>query len=199
MKTKGNIIIGGVGGQGILLASEVTARALIEGGFDVKKSEVHGMAQRGGSVVAHLRYGEKVYSPLIEQGAADLVLSFELLETLRYLPFAGQDTRVIVNTQRIFPPSVATGQETYPEGVLEKLAGLGISTFPINAFEMASALGETRSVNMIMVGALSNFVPVEEEAYFSVLSGTVPEKYFEMNRQAFTEGRKFVENEILNA
>ena len=130
MKNTGNILLCGVGGQGILLASEITSSALIKAGLDVKKSEVHGMAQRGGSVVAHLRYGEKVYSPLIEPGSADIAVSFELLEALRYLPYYHKDTKVIVNTQKILPAPVSTGIDTYPADVLEQLKCQGPGCLP---------------------------------------------------------------------
>ncbi|NIO17664.1 MAG: indolepyruvate oxidoreductase subunit beta [Deltaproteobacteria bacterium] len=199
MKGKGNVIFCGVGGQGILLASELTSLALLAAGFDVKKSEVHGMAQRGGSVVAHLRYGRKVFSPLIENGAADVVVSFELVESLRYLSFMNRKTKLIVNSQRIFPPSVATGLERYPEGVLERFHELGVPLFPVDALEVATSLGEVRALNMVLVGALSNFVPVDEDDFFGVISGKVPEKLLEVNWQAFSEGRRVVEKALMKA
>ena len=111
MRATGNILFSGVGGQGILLASEITAYSLLAAGFDAKKSEVHGMAQRGGSVTAHLRYGDRVYSPLIEPGRADIQVAFEMMEAVRYLPYLHKDSKVIVNTQRILPPAVATAIE----------------------------------------------------------------------------------------
>ena len=191
MNERGNIFFCGVGGQGILLASELTALALMNAGFDVKKSEVHGMAQRGGSVVAHLRYGKRVFSPLIEAGAADVVVAFELIEALRYVTMMNPKTRVIVNTQKISPPTVATGRESYPEGTLEKLRDLGVPLFPIDAFRMATSLGEVRTVNMVLVGALSNFLPVDEEDFIGVISRKVPGKYFAVNNLAFVSGRQF--------
>ena len=121
MKQSGNILFSGVGGQGILLASELTAYAQLAAGFDVKKSEVHGMAQRGGSVVAHLKYGERVYSPLIEPGTADIQVAFEELEAARYLPYLHRDSAVVVNTQKILPPAVATGRASYPANILDEL------------------------------------------------------------------------------
>ncbi len=199
MKERGNVFFCGVGGQGILLASELTSLALLKAGFDVKKSEVHGMAQRGGSVVAHLRYGERVFSPLIEPGGADLVVAFELIESLRYLTFMSRKTRVIINTQKIYPPSVATGYERYPEGILERFRELGVAVFSIDAFQIATSLKEVRALNMVLVGALSNFVPVDEESFFGVISGKVSEKYLLVNKQAFTEGRRFVEKVLMNA
>src|SRR5210317_1690121 len=134
LKQEGNILFCGVGGQGILLASEITSYALIEAGFDVKKSEVHGMAQRGGSVEAHLRYGKKVYSPLIEPGTVDIQLAFEVMESIRYLPYLNKNSKVIVNTQQILPPAVATGKMTYPEGIIDDLKSRGLTVIPIDGF-----------------------------------------------------------------
>ncbi len=188
----GNIIFCGVGGQGILLASEITSLALLKAGFDVKKSEVHGMAQRGGSVVAHLRYGEKVYSPLIEPGTADIELAFEMLESLRYIPYLGRESKVVVNTQRILPSSVATGTERYPEAIVEELRTRGLSVFPVDAFEMAKALGEIKAVNMVLVGALSIFLPIGEKAFVDVITERVPERFLMVNKAAFLEGREAI-------
>ncbi len=189
----GNILLCGVGGQGILLASEITSSALIKAGLDVKKSEVHGMAQRGGSVVAHLRYGEKVYSPLIEPGSADIAVSFELLESLRYLPYYHKDTKVIVNTQKILPAPVSTGLDTYPADVLEQLNARGLEVFPVDAFDIARAAGETRAVNMVLVGALSVFLSVDEKIFLAVIEERIPEKVRRVNREAFMKGREIIQ------
>jgi len=190
MAGNGNILFCGVGGQGILLASEVTSYALIEAGLDVKKSEVHGMAQRGGSVVAHLRYGEKVYSPLIEPGSADIQVAFEMLESIRYLPYLNRETRVIVNTQRILPPSVSTGLEGYPENVLEDLRERGLTVYPVDAFKEAGEIGELRTVNMILVGALSTFLPVDEKVFLKVIDERVKKGFGEVNKRALLRGRE---------
>ncbi len=197
MKKSGNILLCGVGGQGILLASEITSSALIEAGFDVKKSEVHGMAQRGGSVVAHLRYGDKVYSPLIEPGSADIAVSFELLEALRYLPYYHKDTKVIVNTQKILPAPVTTGIDTYPADVLEQLKSRGLSVFPVDAFGIARSAGQTKAVNMVLVGALSVFLDLDEKIFLDVIAERVPEKIRKVNREAFSRGREKVKGERL--
>jgi len=187
-----NILLCGVGGQGILLASEIVSSVLMEEGFDVKQSEVHGMAQRGGSVVAHLRYGEKVYSPLIDLGEADFVVSFELLEALRYLPYYHRESKVIVNTQKILPAPVSSGMEGYPEGVLDLLLGNGLSVFPVDAFDLARSVGEPRAVNMVLVGALSLFLPVKEKSFMNVIGGRVPENLRGVNINAFSKGRELV-------
>ncbi|MBF0117436.1 MAG: indolepyruvate oxidoreductase subunit beta [Desulfobacterales bacterium] len=192
MKQQGNILFCGVGGQGILLASEITAFVLIASGFDVKKSEVHGMAQRGGSVVAHLRYGEKVFSPLIDIASADIEVAFELLESVRYLPYLNTKSKVIVNTQKILPPSVSTGVEQYPDNLLDILKEKDLSVFPINAFDMAKEAGDMRAVNMVLVGALSKFIPVNEDVFFNIIEEKIPKKILEINRKAFIFGQKAV-------
>lgn len=194
MEKMGNILFAGVGGQGILLASEITSAALLKAGFDVKKSEVHGMAQRGGAVLAHLRYGEKVYSPLIEQGTAHIEVAFELLESLRYLPYLNKETKVIVNTQRILPISVTTGVEAYPEDVLSRLEKQGIAAvFPIDAFAIAEALGEIRAVNMVLVGSLSVFLPLSQDIFYALIDEKVLQKFRRANREAFRKGRELIE------
>lgn len=190
MKEAGNILFCGVGGQGILLASEITAFALLETGLDAKKSEVHGMAQRGGSVVAHLRYGKKVYSPLIDPGQADFALAFEMMESVRYLPFLHAKSQVIINTHKIAPPSVATGKSPYPENLSAKLTEKNISTLEIDGFAIGRAAGEIRAANVALVGALSAYLPVEEEVFLSVMKKRLPAKILDVNLKAFAEGRK---------
>ncbi|NJD56728.1 MAG: indolepyruvate oxidoreductase subunit beta [Nitrospirae bacterium] len=191
-----NLFLCGVGGQGILLASEVISSACMRSGFDIKQSEVHGMAQRGGSVVAHLRFGEKVFSPLIEPGDADIVVSFELLEALRYLPYMNGKTRVIVNTQKILPAPVATGADVYPADVLAQLAQRRITVFPMDAFEIAKAAGETRAVNMVLVGALSALLPLDEAVFLAVISERIPEKIRKVNVEAFLKGKEAIKEMI---
>jgi indolepyruvate ferredoxin oxidoreductase beta subunit len=190
MSEQGNILFCGVGGQGILLASEVTAFSLLAAGMDVRKSEVHGMAQRGGSVTAHLRYGGKVYSPLISPGEADIVVAFEMMEAARYLPYMHSQSKVIVNTHKIYPPAVATGKMTYPENVLEELTGLDIHVKELDAFEIASKVGEVRAVNIVMVGVLSTYLPVDEQVFVGVMNERIPERFRDVNIKAFQEGRK---------
>jgi len=194
MKKNGNILFCGVGGQGILLASELTAEALLAQGHDVKKSEVHGMAQRGGSVEAHLRYGEKVYSPLIEPGGADLLLAFEIMEALRYLPYLNKKSKVLVNTQRIMPPAVATGKTVYPENVLEELTSRGIKVIPVDGFEIAQAAGNVKAANVVLVGALSKLLPIPEAAFLAAIEKRVPARFLEVNLKVFKAGRQAVKS-----
>lgn len=192
MRQSGNILFSGVGGQGILLASELTAYAQLQAGFDVKKSEVHGMAQRGGSVVAHLRYGEKVYSPLIEPGNADIQVAFEEMEAARYLPYLHRDSAVVVNTQKILPPAVATGMASYPTGILDELKNRGIRVVALDAFSVAREIGELRTANVVMVGAMSNFLAVSPGIFLDVIDAKVKEQFREVNKKAFTAGRDLV-------
>ena len=184
-----NILFSGVGGQGILLASELTAASLLFAGFDVKKSEVHGMAQRGGSVTAQLRYGTKVYSPLIDPGCADIQMAFEEMEAVRYLPYLHRGSIVIVNTQHILPPSVATGQATYPEHVLDELVKRDIQVIAVDAFAIARDAGEVRTANVALVGALSAHLPVDEAVFETIIESRVPERFRAENMKAFAAGR----------
>jgi indolepyruvate ferredoxin oxidoreductase beta subunit len=192
MKQSGNILFSGVGGQGILLASELTAYAQLEAGFDVKKSEVHGMAQRGGSVVAHLKYGERVYSPLIEPGTADIQVAFEELEAARYLPYLHKDSAVVVNTQKILPPAVATGKAKYPDNILDELRNRGIKVVAVDAFAVARDIGELRTANVVMVGAMSNFLSVSPQVFLDVIDKRIKKQFCEVNKKAFTAGRDLV-------
>lgn len=196
---KGNILFCGVGGQGIILASEIVAMALIKAGLDVKKSEVHGMAQRGGSVIVHMRFGEKVYSPLVEPGTADIEVAFELLESLRYLPYLNEDSKVIVNTQRILPLSVAIGAEQYPTDVIGELKKRISFVYPVDAFELARSAGEIRATNMVLVGALSRFLPLRKEDLLEVIEQRVPKRFVEVNVKAFIKGLESINfREVLN-
>lgn len=190
MGAQGNILFSGVGGQGILLASEIMAYALLAAGYDAKKSEVHGMAQRGGSVTAQLRYGDKVYSPLIEPGRADIQVAFEMMEAVRYLPYLHKGSTVIVNTQKILPPSVATGQTSYPVDVLDHIISLGIKVVLVDAFDLAREVGEVRTANVVMVGAASTFLPMDASVYEKIISARVPARFRDVNLQAFAAGRK---------
>ncbi|MGI6656214.1 MAG: indolepyruvate oxidoreductase subunit beta [Desulfobulbus sp.] len=193
MKQSGNILFSGVGGQGILLASELTAYAQLAAGFDVKKSEVHGMAQRGGSVEAHLRYGKKVYSPLIERGRADILVAFEILEAVRYLPYLHRNSVVVVNTQKILPPSVALGKAAYPDDILDELASRNIKVVAIDAFAVARSVGELRTVNVAMVGAMSCFLSADSGIFFEAIDTTIKERFREVNKKAFAAGRSIVQ------
>lgn len=189
MENQGNILFSGVGGQGILLASEITAYSLLAAGFDAKKSEVHGMAQRGGSVTAQLRYGKKVYSPLIEPGKADILVAFEMMESARYLPYLHAGSKVIVNTQKILPPSVATGQAAYPADTFELLEEKNIDVITVDGLGLARSVGEVKTVNVVMVGAMAKYLPIDASVCVDVINKRVPERFREVNLKAFEAGR----------
>jgi indolepyruvate ferredoxin oxidoreductase, beta subunit len=194
MKTQGNILFCGVGGQGILLASEITAHALLEAGFDLKKSEVHGMAQRGGSVVAHLRYGPKVYSPLIEPGTVDIEVAFEPVEAARYLYMLNKNSKVIINNNEIPPPAVNIGKMNYPENIIEKMKDRDLYVTSLDATDIGANLGNARTANIVLVGAASCFMPIEEEVFLTVLKKRIPERFLEVNLAAFAQGRLGIKN-----
>lgn len=186
-----NILFTGVGGQGILRASDVVSDVFFFAGKDVKKSEVHGMAQRGGSVVSHLRIGDKVYSPLIKDGDVDILFSFELLEAYRYIHQLKEDGAVVVNNQRINPPAVAIGEMEYPKGIAEFLRENVKRCYIIDALDLAIKAGNARALNMVMTGALSTlFEDVEEEKWIEAIKGRFPEKLHEVNIKAFKLGRE---------
>lgn len=184
-----NILISGVGGQGILLASEILSEVLMLAGFDVKKNEIHGMSQRGGSVVSHIRYGEKVYSSIIPEGQADVLLGFELLETYRYLPLVRKGGSILANNLQIFPPPVTLGKESYPENIPEKIAAAFPDTTLVDGLRLASEAGNPRTVNTVLLGALSKRVDIDDACWQQTLQKMVPAKYLKENLKAFSLGR----------
>ena len=190
MKKGYNVIVSGVGGQGIILASELLALAAMEAGYDVKKSEVHGMSQRGGDVVSHVRFSQKVYSPLIEQGTCDLILAFEKAEALRYLHYLNPENGVVImNALEIIPLPVTAGQDTYPQNIeetIKKYANLVV----VDAIGKANELGNSRVANTIMLGVASKFFDIPEDIWIKVITNRVPKKTVEINKKAFELGRK---------
>mgnify|MGYP006268999847 CR=1 FL=1 len=185
---RGNVFLAGVGGQGTLLASEVLSEAFLLSGYDVKKSEVHGMAQRGGAVTTHLRYGPKVFSPLIEPGGADLLIAFEKMEALRFAHYLKPGGAMVVNAQEIFPPSVATGQERYPGDIADRLGAVTERLHFVDALAAALSLREVRAVNMVMVGAASHYLPLPEGIYEDAMKGRMPARIVAVNVAAFRAG-----------
>jgi indolepyruvate ferredoxin oxidoreductase beta subunit len=187
-----SLLLAGVGGQGILLASDIICKVMMEKGYDVKKSEVHGMAQRGGCVTSHVRYGKKVYSPLARRGDVDIIVSFEKLEALRYLDYLKAGGLVLVNDEEIYPPSVNLGEADYPGGIYESLrAQFGEQNVKIvTGPELAARAGNRRAVNTVMLGAISRFIPeITVEDWKRVLAKMLPEKIVEANLKAFDLGR----------
>lgn len=190
MQTK-NIMIVGVGGQGTLLASKLLGKLLLGKGYDVKVSEVHGMSQRGGSVVTYVRYGEKVYSPVIDKGEADVIISFEMLEAARWVEYLKPDGVIITNTQQVNPMPVITGSQSYPENLVEKLKALDIKLEAFDALSLAEEAGSSKAVNIVLMGRLSKFFDFTEEEWLSAIEQSVPQKFLEMNKKAFALGREF--------
>ncbi len=188
MKNGKSVMIVGVGGQGTLLASRLLGAAMVAEGYDVKVSEVHGMSQRGGSVVTYVRYGEKVYSPIIEEGEADIVLAFEQLEAARYLPYLKKGGAVVVNTQKMDPMPVVTGSTTYPEGLLEDMEKKGARVLALDALSLAEEAGSAKAVNVVLIGAMAKSLGGEQAVWLKAIEETVPAKFLEMNRKAFALG-----------
>ena len=184
-----NILMTGVGGQGVILASEILAEAMMQAGFDVKKSEVHGMAQRGGSVNSHVRFGTRVYSPIIPQGEADILFSFEILETIRYLDMLRKDPVILANNQRISPPSVVLGVDTYPDRIPELLADRYPRFELINALALAEQAGNVRAANVAFIGALSRHFDVEGSIWESAIARALPERLVPLNLKVFSKAR----------
>ena len=183
-----SIMIVGVGGQGSLLASKLLGRLLIDEGYDVKVSEVHGMSQRGGSVVTYVRYGDKVYSPIIERGEADQIVSFEKLEAARWLPCLKKGGRVIVNSQQIDPMPVIAGAAEYPAEILDELRDKGVDVEEIDALETAREAGSAKAVNIVLMARLARHLDIPEEKWLAAIEKTVKPAFRELNIRAFKAG-----------
>lgn len=186
-----SIMIVGVGGQGTLLASRLLGSALVESGFEVKVSEIHGMSQRGGSVVTYVKYGDEVKSPTIEAGEADIILAFEKLEALRWLSFLKPDGKLIVNDQCIDPMPVITGVAKYPQNVTQAIEEAGASIIEIDALSLALKAGSAKAVNVVLIGAMASHMDIDYETWTGAIKNTVPEKFLDMNLEAFRLGYEF--------
>lgn len=187
-----NVIICGTGGQGILLTSEVLCAAAKLSGYDVKKSEVHGMSQRGGSVSSHVRFGEKIYSPLVEKGDADLILAMEKMEGLRWAPFLSPTGKLIACDLKINPMTVNTGNAVYPniDAMLKEKA---IPFQLVKAYETAIELGNVRVMNIVLIGAIASSLPIKEEVWIKAITERVPPRALDVNLKAFNEGKILTE------
>ena len=183
-----SVMIVGVGGQGTLLASRVLGSAMLSQGVDVKVSEVHGMSQRDGSVVTYVRYGDKVYSPIIAQGEADVLLAFEALEAARYLPWLKPEGTVVVNTQQMDPMPVVTGVAEYPKDILGKVREQGVKVVALDALGMAEEAGSSKAVNVVLIGAMAKKLDLPKEVWIDTIKETVPSKFIDMNLKAFELG-----------
>lgn len=185
-----NILLVGVGGQGILLASEILSEAAMLAGYDVKKSEIHGMSQRGGSVVSHVRYGAEVFSPIVPEGEGDILFGFELMETVRSLPLLKTGGTVVANDLQISPPSVLMGQESYPAGLVGQIKREFSDFLLVDGQKMASDAGNVKAANTVLLGAVSKRLNIPEEFWINALEKMVPAKALEINKKAFRFGRE---------
>jgi len=188
METK-NIMIVGVGGQGSLLASKLLGRMLLTRGYDIKVSEVHGMSQRGGSVVTYVRFGDKVYSPVIDKGQADYIVSFELLEAARWTEYLKPGGKIITNIQQINPMPVIIGAAQYPQDLVGKMKTAGLDVDAFDALTLAEQAGSAKAVNIVLMGHLSRNFDFTEEEWLAAIEKSVPAKFLELNKTAFTLGR----------
>ena len=184
-----NILLVGVGGQGILLASEILAETFMLAGFDVKKSEIHGMSQRGGSVVSHVRFGREVCSPTVPQGEGDILLGFELLEAYRYLSLLRPGAEVVVNDYRIAPPAVLLGQAAYPDDIPARIRACFPDFLLVDGLHLAQQAGDVRAANTVLLGAVSQRLPIARPLWLQAVQNMVPKKALEVNLAAFALGR----------
>ncbi len=189
MSKNTSILIAGVGGQGTVLASKILGLVAMKAGLDVKQSEIHGMSQRGGSVVTHVRFGEKVYSPLVAQGSADIIMAFEELEALRYLPYLKKDGLMIVNQQQMLPMPVITGAAQYPAGPVDEMSGKGIRIKAIDASAIGRKEGDARAANVVLLGILANELSFPQEFWTEALEESLKPKLLAMNLAAFKAGQ----------
>jgi len=187
-----NILIVGVGGQGTLLTSRIIAQVAVQLGYDVKVSEVHGMAQRGGSVVTQVRYGKKIYSPIIKKGQADILLAFEKIEAARWLDYLKADGMVIINNERVNPLPVMSGKAKYPDNIHERVAGLVNKTVVVDATDIATRCGNIKAANVVLVGMLSQASGIPDEEVVKAIQAIVPAKALDVNLAAFREGCKLM-------
>lgn len=195
MAAKGIMIVG-VGGQGTLLASRILGSVLMERGYDVKMSEVHGMSQRGGSVVTYVKYGDKVFSPIIDKGEADYILAFERLEAARWVSYLREGGTLMLNDRSMKPMPVITGAMDYPADIVEKLSGKGIKLIAADALAMAEEAGTPRAVNVVLIGVLSALADFPEESWMRAIEKCVKPKFLELNKKAFYLGREFAKNKL---
>ncbi len=183
-----SLLLVGVGGQGTILVSKILSEGLIRAGYDVKMSEIHGMSQRGGSVTTQIRFGDKVYSPTINKGEADVLVSFEILEAARYLPLMKKTGRLITNQEEMWPLPVLSGMDTYPEALKEELTQVVKDVKFVEARKIAEELGEARSQNIVMLGAISKALDLDDIDFIGLIKEFLPEKVHDVNIEAFKKG-----------
>jgi len=184
-----NILVAGVGGQGVILASDIMSEVFMEAGYDVKKSEVHGMAMRGGIVTSHFRFGKKVYSPLIKEGEVDILFAFEQLEGLRWINYLRPIGKIVMNDHKINPPAVNLGEMEYPKDIPETIQSKIKNFYLVRGTEIALQLGDVRAANVVLLGAISKFFELNEDLWLKTILNYLPPKVHELNRKAFSAGR----------
>jgi len=189
MEQTTNILVAGVGGQGVILASDIMCEVFMEAGFDVKKSEIHGMAMRGGIVTSHFRFGKKVFSPLIKEGEVDILFAFEQLEGLRWINHLRPDGKIVMNDHKINPPIVNLGEMEYPQGIPEKIGSRFKGFHLVKGTEIALKIGDVRAANVVLLGAISKLFDVKEEIWLATILDHLPPRVHELNKKAFSAGR----------
>jgi indolepyruvate ferredoxin oxidoreductase beta subunit len=185
-----NVLVAGVGGQGVILASDIMSEIFMEVGYDVKKSEVHGMAMRGGIVTSHFRFGKKVYSPLIKEGEVDILFAFEQLEGLRWLNHLKPRGKIVMNDHKVNPPAVNLGEMEYPKGIPEIIKSKFKDFYLVKGTEIAIQLGDARAANVVLLGAVSKLFEVKEDLWLKIILSYLPPKVHELNRKAFSLGKE---------
>lgn len=189
-----NVLMVGVGGQGIILASDILSEVALLSNYDVKKNEIHGMSQRGGAVVSHIRIGNKVYAPIISEGAADFIISFEKMEFLRYMEYINNRTMLLLNTQVIYPLSVTSGKAAYPNSLIEYGIKRFTKAYQFDALELALSIGNPRVISSIILGALSVFLPFSYSIWENTIINRVPKNTSSLNIKGFNKGREITKN-----
>jgi len=184
-----NILVAGVGGQGVILASDIMSEVFMEAGYDVKKSEIHGMAMRGGIVTSHFRFGKKVYSPLIKEGEVDILFAFEQLEGLRWINHLKRNGKIVMNDNKINPPAVNLGDLEYPKGIPEIIGSKFKGFYLVKGTDIALQIGDVRAANVVLLGAISRLFDVKEDLWMKTILGHLPPKVHDLNRKAFSAGR----------
>ena len=188
-----NVLVAGVGGQGVILASDIMSEVFMEAGYDVKKSEIHGMAMRGGIVTSHFRFGKKVYSPLIKEGEVDILFAFEQLEGLRWINHLRPKGKIIMNDNKVNPPVVNLGDMEYPKGIPETFKAKFKDFYLVKGTEIALQMGDARAANVVLLGAMSKFFEIKEDLWLKTILGVLPPKVHDLNRKAFAAGREQVQ------
>jgi len=185
-----NVLVAGVGGQGVILASDIMCEVFMEAGFDVKKSEIHGMAMRGGIVTSHFRFGKKVYSPLIKEGEVDILFAFEQLEGLRWINHVRPNGKILMNDNKVNPPAVNLGEMDYPKNIPETIQTKFKNFYLVKGTEIALQAGDVRAANVVLLGAMSKLFTIQDSLWLDTILGHLPPKVHDLNRKAFAAGKE---------